>query len=60
MPLLNNRGNGLRPDDGSDLRTAPLLLGALVVLKRRHDPGDDEFDGLVLPNPNHGPSSFDE
>jgi hypothetical protein len=42
------------------LRTLLLWAGSLVRPKRSHDLGDDEFGGLVLPNPNHSPSGLAE
>ena len=42
------------------IRVLVLWVCTLFGPKRRHDPGDDEVGGLVLPNPNHSPSSFDE
>lgn len=44
------------------LGLSTLLLWACTVIrpKRRHDLSDDEFGRLVLPNPNHSPSSLDE
>jgi len=41
-------------------RTLLLRLVTLVRPKRRHDPGDDEVGGLMLPDANHSPSSLDE
>lgn len=42
------------------LRTLALWAGTFVWPQRLHNPGDDEVDRLVLPSPNHSPSSFDQ
>jgi hypothetical protein len=42
------------------LRTLALWVGSLVMSKGCHDPGDDEVGWLVLPSPNHSPSSLEE